>query len=192
MKRFGFLLILAAAFICNAPAAIVNVALGASATGSGSLNGAALSTLTDGVFLAENTNWQAGTVWWTGTEPSITIDLGTNYSIMGAIVQADNTDAYLLEYQSSLGGPWSTLWIVPVMLNGGGMATRPATDQSTYQPIVPTDVRAVRFSAAEGDSLFSVSEIQLFMEDSVPEPAAWVLLASGLSGILLARRRRRA
>ena len=65
-----------------AQAAYINVALGASVSGTGTILGAGLSTLTDGLFVKENTPWNdPSTVRWETTSPTIGIDLGANYSI---------------------------------------------------------------------------------------------------------------
>lgn len=42
---------------------------------SGGTSGAAPSTLTDGVFRPAGTQWQNGTVWWTGTATMLQVDL---------------------------------------------------------------------------------------------------------------------
>lgn len=195
----------------SAFASSTNVALNQPVTGSGSFGSTvSFSTIDDGTFFPENTFWQSGTVWWNdsstpdpSTTQSLTITLNQVYSISGIIIQADNNDSYTLDYRSSATGSWQTLWNVPFAFNGGGLATRPSTDQTTqYTLSTPVDVEAVKFFANSGDGDYSVSEIQLFgsagsgptppPSSGVPEPGTWGLLAAGASALLLRFRRRKA
>jgi len=208
MKKFVPGLCLAALLGASAWAASTNVALNQPVTASGTFGSSvSYSTIDDGTFFPENTYWQNGTVWWNdssnpdpSTTPALTITLDQTYSISGIIVQADNNDSYTLQYRSSSGGPWQTLWNVPFDFNGGGLATRPNTDQTTqYILATPVDVEAVKFFANQGDGDYSVSEIQLFgtpgstpPPPSVPEPASVGLMTAGASALLLCFCRRKA
>jgi PEP-CTERM motif len=210
MHRFALSLCLAAAFGTAALADSTNVALNQPVTASGTFGSSVpYGSIDDGTFFPENTYWQNGTVWWNDsgspdptTTQSLTITLDQVYSISGVIVQADNNDSYTLQYRSSSSGAWQTLWNVPFAFNGGGVATRPNTDQTTqYVLATPVDVEAVKFFANSGDGDYSVSEIQLFGTSGtgggpgpsgVPEPASLGLLAVGASGLLFRLRRRHA
>lgn len=65
---------------------VTNLALGAPVSlVSGSPSGAALSTLTDGIFRPAGTQWQNGTVWLSGTSTTLEIGLGGPFEVAGAI-----------------------------------------------------------------------------------------------------------
>lgn len=144
-------------------------------------------TITDGVFLPENTQWDIGTVWWDehglaqGEEPYITLDLGGLYNIDSFIVQADNNDTYQLEYLDN----GSLEWVDVVSLSGWGMMTRP----EIFLPDTIT-TSALRFFATGGDDYYSVSEIQAFGSTAtvVPEPSSMILFGAGLIAAMARRR----
>ncbi len=203
VRNFGIAVCAGICLGTIALAGTVNVAQNKPVTSSGTFGSSSslLQTIDDGVFLPENTQFQTGTVWWNGayttdpsTTPFLTIDLGQNYTIDGAIVQADNNDSYTLQYETALGGKWQTLWNVPEQYNGGGMATRPNTNQKTQYALIPTSVRAVKFFANAGDGLYAVSEIQLYTTPAAvgnaPEPTTWALFGTGLAALLFRRLRR--
>jgi hypothetical protein len=85
------------------------------------------------------------------------------YTLDGAIVQADNNDAYLLSYRDPDTGNWLPLWTVPPAYSFG-MATRPGPLDATKRQVLPRIVTtdAVRLEAEFGDGMYSVAEIQLF------------------------------
>lgn len=206
MKSKHVLLSLALALASSAPAwaAPVNVALGKSVTVTGAVGNstfgawpdpapAALSSIVDGVFLAEGSHWQFGTVWWNenpgpnGASPAlnnvIEIDLGGVFSISSVAIQADNNEFYDIAYRDEL-GVWTTI-ATANQVGGAGMRTR-----SGPLSFIAT---AIRIDARGGDSYYSVSEFQAIGEAvAVPEPptAALALLAG--IGLFAARRRRSA
>jgi hypothetical protein len=155
---------------------------------SGSPNGAALSTLTDGVFLAAGTQWQSGTVWWGGTGVSFQIDLSGTCEVMGAIVQADNNDTYRMWYRDIATDTYLDLWSISAVA-GAGMRTRPNPGDNTtihfFSSSVFTD--SIRIAAVGGDSAYSLSEVQVW--GAVPAPAALPMF--GLAGLIGAGTRRR-
>ncbi len=185
MKRIGLIVLAGAAGVAGA--GYTNVALNAEVSlVAGGVNGAALSTLTDGVFRPRSTQWQNGTVWWNGTTPTMQIDLGGVFNIGGAILQGDDNDAYRILYRNMDTGAFETMWDVPNYDNfGGGMQTRPNPDDDTEVFLLGQNflTDAVRVVAVSGDNAYSVSEVQLFV---IPAPASIGLLL----GLAAVRRRR--
>lgn len=136
--------------------------------------------VTDGRFQPVAQLWCQGAVWW--EDPSfwqgkpanaagaqwIEISLDGTYTLDAAIVQADDNDTYLLSSRDSRSGAWVPLWEVPVS-SGGGLHTRPNpldnTERRVFASPVTTD--ALRFEAASGDGMYSLSEIQAFGTPSV-------------------------
>ena len=154
---------------------------------SGSPSGAALSTLTDGVFLPAGTQWQTGTVWWTGLGATFEIGLGDVREVFGAVVQADNNDTYRMWYRELGTDNYLELWTIGT-LSGAGMRTRPNPTDNTaihyFSSSVMTD--SIRIAAVGGDSAYSLSEVQVW--GNVPAPAAAPVL--GLAALLGVGRRR--
>jgi hypothetical protein len=177
----------AAASQAFAGAGVQNLALGQDVSlVAGSANGASLSTLTDGLFLPAGTQWQSGTVWWSGLSSRFEIDLGGTVEVMGAVVQADNNDTYRMWYRDLATGDYVDLWTVAAT-GGAGMRTRPNPGNNGeifyFDTSVLTD--SIRIGAIGGDNAYSLSEVQVW--GVVPAPGAFALL--GLAG-LSARRRR--
>jgi PEP-CTERM motif-containing protein len=143
---------------------------------------APLSSIVDGTFLPEMTQWQTGTVWWDERHPPsfnnvIEIDLLGLYNITSLALQADNNDYYGISMRDRFDA-WIFLgYFGPVP--GFGMMTRSA-------PIL-LEASAFRIDADFGDAFYSVSEFQAIGEP-VPEPATLLLFGSGLSA-LAARRK---
>lgn len=102
------------------------------------------------------------------------------------IVQADDNDAYRVEYWD--GSAWQTAWEVPnYYAYGWGLQTRPNPDNNNEKYSLPSPIMTdkLRFLATSGDNGYSVSEIQAFGEAVVvPLPGTLILLASGVSGLL--------
>lgn len=156
---------------------------------SGSPAGAGLPTLTDGTFLAAGTQWQSGTVWWTGLGAMFQINLAETSEVMGAVVQADNNDTYRMWYRDLGTNTYVELWTIGAV-SGAGMRTRPNPGDNTaihfFSSSVFTD--SIRIAAVGGDSAYSLSEVQVW--GVVPAPAAAPLF--GIAGLLgLGGRRRR-
>jgi hypothetical protein len=160
-----------------------------------------LSVVTDGIFTPEETAYWSPTgvqnaVEWAeqySGDSSVAsglvldINLGAEYNITGAIVQADDNDSYMLQYWDSTTNSWQLLYSVPAISVGYGLRTR----QTTVGPVV-TDL--LQFSAVGGDSGDAVSEIQVegtLVSTATPEPSNFFLLGSGLVGLagMLCRRR---
>jgi hypothetical protein len=165
-----------------AGAGIENLALGRDVTlASGVSSGAALSTLTDGVFRPSGTHWQNGTVWWGSVTTVLEIDLGGTVEVMVAIVQADNNDTNRTSYRDLATGDYLTLWTIGAV-GGAGMRTRPKEADNgqvfSFDGSAFTDL--IRIGAIGGDNAHSLSEVQAW--GVIPAPGALPVPAiAGLS-----------
>lgn len=154
---------------------------------AGSCPPAALSTLTDGVSLADGTHWQMGTVWWDeheGGSSNVTFDieLGGVFEISSVLLQGDNNDKYAFQYRD-FSGTWHS-WVYATETGGWGLSTRAGG-------VPPVHATALRIDAYDGDAFYSLSEIQA-NGSAVPEPAGLALVGIGALAAALAARRRRA
>jgi hypothetical protein len=159
---------------------------------SGGASGAPLATVTDGVFRPRGTHWQSGTVYWSGEETELEIALGSMQTLIGARVQADNNDAYQLDWLDAEDDTWKPLWTIPNYSDRGigGVITRPdypLTDSDEFHTFAePVTTDRLRFRAVSGDGMYSVSEIQLqvagdvySLELDAGEAVSSVLTATG-------------
>ena len=132
---------------------------------SGSVNGVPLATLTDGNLNYRWQWWQDNSVWWFGTGTTVQIDLGREFVIDGAKVQADSNDVYRLEYLDAGDGQWKVLWDVPDYSSRGGYTiTRPDygwSDSYEWEPVGTVTTSKVRLSAVSGDNAYALQELQL-------------------------------
>lgn len=154
---------------------------------SGSPSGATLSTLTDGVFRPAGTQWQNGTVWWSGASVMLQVDLDGAVELSGAIVQADNNDTYRMWYRDIVTGTYSELWTIAAV-GGAGMRTRPdpADNTEVHFFAAPVVADTIRIAAIGGDGAYSLSEVQVWGVVPGPGAAALLLAVGGCAG----RRRR--
>lgn len=146
------------------------------------------STITDGVFVGNGTEWQTGTVWWDTTQPQsasndIVVNLEASYVITHVAIEADNNDNYGIQYHNLTTNAWQP-WVSANAYNTNGMLTR----AGDVGPIV-TD--AFRIYGFNGDQYYSVSE---FQADGVLAPlpavlpAGLLLMIGGLAVPVLRRR----
>lgn len=184
-------------------AAPTNVALGKTVTATGSIGiisaagigsgfgdstvfpAAPLSSLTDGIYLAEGTGWQSGTVWWdeqttSSTNNILEINLNGLFMIDSIAIQADNNDRYLISYLNSLGN-WVNYAFANIAGNPG-MSTRAGSVGSF-------EASAIRIDAFDGDGYYSVSEFQAIGQ-AVPEPSSILLIGVALAGLGFSRSRK--
>ena len=164
-----------------------NIALGTSVSlAAGSATGADLSTLTDGIFRPRGTLWTDGTIYWSGLDTALEVDLGGTFLITGAAVQVDDNDAYTLLYRDLTTGNWLTMWDVPNYdAFGSGMQTRPNPDNDSEVFIFSSSVTTdrVRLLAASGDNSYSASELVL-----IPAPGVASVIVAGLFGVTRRKR----
>lgn len=185
------LAVAALALCCGLANAASNVALGSTVTLTGASFGdgggwccsslAAASTVTDGVYLANGTQWNSGTVFWTSGASTITIELAAAANVTHLDLQADNNDDYGISYRD-LGGTWHNLTTISPHRSWGmdmGSATFAGVDASAFA-----------ITAVGGDGFYSVSEFQAVGTTlAVPEPETYALMLLGLAGVGLATRR---
>lgn len=168
-----------------------DVTTGATVTLSASMNdntpNSVPSDLVDGVFQPNGTYWQSDSVWWTGTGPSLTIDLASESSIDSLVLQGDDNDTYEVDYRDSSSGAWSVAAIFGPY-GSFGLNTRPAFDFSS-----PIDATQLRVEATGGDDSYAVSQVEAFgspISRGVPDPASTLVLClAALPGLLRFRRR---
>jgi len=143
------------------------VCVPASASAAGLLNGRAPTSstggapqspaLTDGQVSFDGAGWNSPGTVVIPRGGSLTWDLGRTEPIIGAAIQADNNDEYILEV-SEVGIAWLEVWragAVPVP----GLQTRDVKG-------LDTRARYVRLTPAGGDGNYSVSEFELFATDA--------------------------
>ena len=203
------------AVVGTARAQAVNVALDAPVTvvatdpdpNAGFNNGTAgnLSKVTDGILLVSGSTPYGSAsavqnaVEWSGAGYVFQIDLGAAFALSSVLVQADDNDAYNLQYHDASTNTWAALYTAPIVSEGVGIVTRA---QYVLPASITTD--AVRFSGGQsndnacfdgtcGQGGYAVSQIELFGNpiSSVPEPASIGLMLSGLGclGALVRRKR---
>jgi hypothetical protein len=192
MERFATLVAAGVvAAVSTQALAQVNVALNKPVSVvSDQIDAGDLATLTDGVFLERGNEWTTNTVNWTEVDTTLEIDLQGTFDLFGAIVQADDNDGYVLEYHNTVSDTWELLWDVPNFdAFGNGMQTRPnpENDAEIFVFTAPVLTDKVRVKGVDGDSLYALSEIQLFTR--VPAPGA-MMLAVGALPFAAGRRRR--
>ena len=196
MKYFiSFILILVLAFgmLSAAEASQISVV---SVTGNGTYNNS-LGLLTDGNFPGEGGQWQTNTVWWNGTGPYFTFDLGAAYLVEDLLLSVDNNDSYAVSYSAD-GVSWGALLTISSSYGEVGwgmdtMSTVSGQGEYIYQIDFSSVVaRYLRIVATGGDNMYSVGEFQVYgsSTSSVPLPGAVWLLGSGLIGLVGLRRKR--
>ncbi|WP_229258748.1 PEP-CTERM sorting domain-containing protein [Duganella flavida] len=147
------------------------------------------STVTDGIYLPVGTQWNTGSVFWSGNYgvDTITVTLAQKSQVNELRIQADNDNNYLVEYLDS-----AHVWQSAATLSPNRSWGLDNGSSSLATPIVTTAFRISGASGA-GDFQFSVSEFQAIgTVVAVPEPATYAMLGMGL-GLLgvIARRKSR-
>jgi len=129
----------------------------------------------DEIFAEQGSPWDGEQcVWWTGNE-NITffiVDFGKVLLLKDILLQVDNNDDYAVEYSED--GKAFSPWL---MIKSGygeigdGMDTLSSdADHPDYVQELdfePVNARFIKIYAVEGDSSYSVSELQ-FTKESLP------------------------
>jgi len=148
----------------------------------------------DDQFPPEGQQWQDQTAWWRNFNDNVTYQLDSTYMLTGLTVSLDNNDTYLIG-ASVDGNTWFTVLTVWGFLgsDSDGMDTfstiigNPFFHANlNFIPAMASQIRIVVMDDT-GDGLSSVGELQV---TAVPEPATWLLMASGLALVGLRRHRR--
>ncbi len=134
-------------------------------------------------------------VYWNGTTPIGTLNLGQLYQIDDVQLLVDNNDSYAVEWSLN-GSVWNNLFSVSVGHGeiGWGMDTM-STLSGNGEYIAVLDFTAIqaqylRIFATGGDNKYSVGEVQAFGSVSnVPVPAAVWLFISALLGLSTLNRK---
>jgi hypothetical protein len=189
---------LATAAVCAAtlPAfADTNLALGATVTtngpGWGNSSGWCCgsfnpSSIVNGTPQADGTQWNEGTAFWSGGVPdtadTLTITLANTASVDEIVLQADDNDAYQVNYWN--GTAWTDLTTFSAV-GGWGLATRPELFLGA-----PVTTDAFQITAVGGDGDYAVGQFEALGTAATPEPATYTMILTGL-GVLGAMVRRR-
>jgi hypothetical protein len=146
----------------------------------------------DGAFPAEWDQWQLNTAWWSGLSEAVVFTLDGPTTLTSLTFSLDNNDDYRFDVSTD-GVTWAPLITVAAWQGdvGSGMDTFSADPSSAYYDaalaFAPTLATHVRISAVGGDAWNSVGEMTL--TSAVPEPTTALLVACGLIGVGLSRRR---
>lgn len=139
----------------------------------------------DGTRQPEGTQWNNGSFWWdedrsiNASPMTLSYTLNQKFSINRLVIQADDNDAYKVEYWT--GSDWATIFNVPAVFTFG-LVTR----DSGLFPTITTD--RFRFTAVSGDNYYGLGQFEAY--GSVPEPKTWATLIAGFVLVGAATRRR--
>ncbi|WP_436715883.1 PEP-CTERM sorting domain-containing protein [Roseiconus lacunae] len=195
-------------FILLVPASLCHAEIisSASVSSQGSFFNSA-ELVSDGMVPSESTRWtNDSNAYWLNQEGSegvvFTIDYGQVFLLENVLLSVDNNDAYQLEYSVDNMDfvSFSNIQIVdgnilPTSSGGTGGMDVMSSNSSNAEYIAnldfsPVQMRYLRLYAIEGDTAYSVGEIQAF-GTAVPEPNSFFALCALLVPAAMLRRRRR-
>lgn len=177
--------------------------------GTGYNNGTSgnVQNITNGVILPDATSYGSAAatsqaVEWNGEGYVFQITLGGLYNVSGILVDADDNDAYYVDYFNSSTSQWDPLYTAPIVSEGFGLRTRPTPGSNDpYEFATPVVTDAVEifggpslddysFGSETGAGGYAVAQVELFGTPftGVPEPAAWATMLLGMAGIGAAMR----
>jgi hypothetical protein len=165
----------------NAPVTLQGIFGVATSDDWGHPPSAAAATITDGSYLTDGVQWNFDSVWWDArngdsSNNAIIVTLPSIQSIDSFRIQADNNDAYQVDYWT--GSDWAAAGTLP-SVDGWGMRTG---DLLLAASIITDSFRI----SASGDGWYSVSEFQAY---AVPVPGAALLFSSAIVGLVFSARR---
>lgn len=151
--------------------------------GSGSF--APPSSVVDGSFLANSTQWNLGTVFWSGAfnADRVVVSLPGLALVDSFTLQADNNDDYQVSYLGQ-DDEWHALVTISPHRSWG-------MDMGYASLTTPVQAKAFAISAVGGDGYYSVSEFQANGVLAVPEPESYALMLGGLAVLVGLGKRRR-
>jgi len=134
--------------------------------GSGSYNRSA-DLLTNGIYAGEGSSWTGSQcVYWSGTSPTFTVDLGEVHEVTGFTTSVDDNDSYRI-YYSTDDVTYTTLLTISSGWGeiGAGMDTFSShpnhPEYNSNITFAPVEARYVRIQAVGGDNSYSVSELEI-------------------------------
>lgn len=165
-----------------------------SASGAGSYTNSP-GLIIDNIIPAEGSGWTSSTnVYWHGTDPIFTVNLGGVYTVEDVLIQVDNNDSYQVRYSLD-NVNWTGLFTISSGYGEVGWGMDTMSTQSGHPEyisqldFVPVLARYLQVQATGGDNAYALSEVQAF-GSPVPIPGAFYLLGTGCAALAGLRRRR--
>ena len=202
---------MAATWMSGGAKADTNIALGKTVSivatdpdpSAGFNNGTAgnLQNITNGIVLPDATAYGSAAavdqaIEWNGAGYVFQISLGGAYTVSGLIVDADDNDAYQLQYYNASTSSWDALYTAPIVSVGFGLRTRPSVSDQSEEYILssPVTTDAVRiyggasddnfcFDGSCGQGGYAIAQVELFGTPAVPEPSTWAMMLAGFVGL---------
>jgi hypothetical protein len=160
-----------------------------------------LQNITNGIVLPDATAYGSAAavdqaIEWNGAGYVFQISLGGAYTVSGLIVDADDNDAYQLQYYNASTSSWDALYTAPIVSVGFGLRTRPSVSDQSEEYVLssPVTTDAVRiyggasddnfcFDGSCGQGGYAIAQVELFGTPAVPEPSTWAMMLAGFVGL---------